>query len=132
MGKVLICVNCRVAHRAGDQKCPERERQVGVSRVRVVQKLSYAEAVKKVEEEGARGRDPERRPTSDICFSKIGFLAFIAMVINCTAGIERKSQKIEVVVAAAERYMGVQDLTSEELQGVLSGGVTSFQAVGLK
>jgi hypothetical protein len=55
----------------------------------------------------------------------IGFSAFIVMVINCTAGMEWKSQKMEVVVAAAERYLG--DLTSEELQGVLSGGVPSFQ-----
>ena len=74
------------------------ETQVKVSRVRVVQKLSYTEAVKKVEEHGSRGRDPERsgvssrsvpgrdRLKSDISFSKIGFLAFIAMVINCTAG----------------------------------------------
>ena len=55
--------------------------------------------MKKVEEDGSRGRDPERsgvssrsvpvqrdRPTRYICFSKIGVLAFIAMVINCTAG----------------------------------------------
>ena len=74
---------------------------------RVVQKLSYAEPVKKAEEDGSRGSDPERsgvstgtdlvqrdRPTSDICFSKIGFFAFIAMVINCTAGIECKLYKI--------------------------------------
>jgi hypothetical protein len=67
-----------------------------------------------------------------IRFSQIGFLAFIAMVINFTAGTERKSQKMEVVVAAAERYLGVRDLTSEELQGVLSGGVPSFQVVGLR
>ena len=57
-----------------------RERQVEVSRVRVVQKLSYAEAVKKVEEDGSRGMDPEKsgvssrsvpvqrdKPKSDIC-----------------------------------------------------------------
>jgi hypothetical protein len=69
------------------------ERQVQVFRVRVVQKLSYAKVVKKVEEDGSRGRDPERscvsgtsvsvqrdRQTSVICFSRIGFLAFIAMV----------------------------------------------------
>ena len=35
------------------------------------------------------------------------------------------SQIIEIVVAAAKRYLGVPDLTSEELQGVLSGGVLS-------
>ena len=54
------------------------------------------------------------------------------MVINCTAGMECKSQKIEEVVTAAERYLGVRDLMSEELQGVLSGGVPSFQVVGLR
>ena len=36
LGKVVICVYCRGAHGAGDQKCPV---QVVVSRVRVVQKL---------------------------------------------------------------------------------------------
>ena len=58
--------------------------RVEVSRVRGVQKLSYAEAVKKVGEVGSRNpkssgvssrsvlvkRD---KPTSDISFSKIGF-----------------------------------------------------------
>ena len=63
-----------------------------------------------------------------ICVSvRLGFLAFIAMVINCTAGMKRKSQTIEDVVAAAERYV-----MAEELHGVLSGGVPSFQAVGLR
>ena len=42
-----------------DQKCSVRERQVEVSRVRVEQKLSYVEAVKKVEEDGSRGRNGE-------------------------------------------------------------------------
>jgi hypothetical protein len=38
---------------------------------------------------------------------------------------------MEVVVAATEKYLGVQGLMSEELQGVFSGAVPSFQAVGL-
>lgn len=50
------------------------------------------------------------RPKSEISFSKIGFLAFIAMVINCTAGMDQKSRKIEVAVASAELYLGVRDL----------------------
>ena len=86
---------------------PARARQVEFSRVRVVQKVSYAEAAKKVEEDGSRVGDPERSGVSSrsvpiqrdksICFSKIGFLAFIAMVMNCTAGIECKLQKFVLV-----------------------------------
>ena len=53
-------------------------------------------------------------------FHKVGLLAFIAMVINCTAEMERKSQKIDVMVAAAEKYLGVRGFTAEELQGVLN------------
>jgi hypothetical protein len=52
------------------------------------------------------------RTKRDIRFSKIGFLACIAIVINCTAGMELKSQKMEVVVAAVESYLGVPDRKS--------------------
>ena len=87
---------------------------------RVVQKVSYDEAVKKVEEDGSMVTDPERipvssrsvpaqrdRPTSDICFIKVGFLVFMAMVINCTREMERKSPKIDLVGAAEEKYLGI-------------------------
>ena len=47
------------------------------------------------------------------------------MVINCTAEMEHKSQKMYVVVAAAEKYLGIQDFTSEKLQSMLSSGVPS-------
>lgn len=67
-----------------------RVRQVEVARVRTVQSLSYAEAVRKVKDD-----------LNSLCFSKVGFLEFIAMVINCTAQMERKSQKLKVVVVAA-------------------------------
>jgi hypothetical protein len=74
-----------------------RERQGEVSTIRLVQKVLYAVAVKReVEEDGSsRVRDPERiamsrkrpieRDRNNMCFSKVGFLAFIAMVVNCTA-----------------------------------------------
>ena len=65
-------------------------------------------------------------------FQQDWIFSIYTMVINCTAGMERKSQIIEVVVVAAERCLGVRDLTSEELQGVLSGDVPSFQVVGMR
>ena len=40
-------------------------------------------------------------------YSSVRLVLFIAMVINSTAGMEHKSQKIEVVVADAEKYLGV-------------------------
>ena len=53
------------------------------------------------------------------------------VVVNCTAGMEHKSQRIDVVVAAAEKYFGVQDFTAEELRGLLNNSVPSSQAAGL-
>jgi hypothetical protein len=58
-----------------------------------------------------------------------GYVAAINTNTNCTA--EMESQKIDDVVAVAEKYLGVGDLTSEELQCVLSGSVPSSQVVGL-
>ena len=60
MDKVL-CICFGGAHGAGDRRCPVREKQVDVARVRVVQKVSYAEAVKRVVEEDGYGvRDHDR------------------------------------------------------------------------
>jgi hypothetical protein len=61
--------------------------------------VSDAEAVKSVEDD-----------RMNLCFSKVGFLAFIVMVINCTAEMLHKSQ---------------------ELQGVLNERLPSSQAIGL-
>ena len=48
----VVCVNSRGADVVGDRKCQVRERQVDLTRVRVVQRVSYAEAMKEVEEDG--------------------------------------------------------------------------------
>ena len=54
-----------------------------------------------------------------MCFSKVGFLAFIAMVINRILQMERKSQSLKIVAV-------VKDLMAEWLQ-VLKEGVPSSQ-----
>ena len=61
----VVCVNCRGSHGAGDQRCLVRERQVEDSRIRVVQKVSYDEAVRRVvDKDGSRVRDLKRLPVS--------------------------------------------------------------------
>lgn len=90
--------------------------EVEVTMVIVVQKVSYAEVV---EEDGYRVRDTERIPVSkqrpierdgnNMCFSKVGFLAFIATIVNCTAEMDWNSQKIKI--EAAEKYLGLRRFT---------------------
>ena len=113
--------------------CLVRERQIEVTRITVVQKVLYAEAVKRVvEEDGSRVKDPESisviRPRSiesdrNNMLQK-GCFVFMAMVVNCTTVIECKTEWIDVVVAAVEKYLGVQYFTAE-LQGVLKDNILS-------
>jgi hypothetical protein len=37
------------------------------------------------------------------------------MVVTCTVEMKRKSQKMDVVVAAVEKYLGVQDFPSKKV-----------------
>ena len=62
---------------------------------------------------------------------RLFFYAFMVMVVNCTSGMERKSQTIDVVAAAAEKCLVVRDFTAEELQDVLNDSVPSSQTAGL-
>lgn len=67
--------------------------------------------------EGSWYTDPE----------KVDFEAFIVQVINCTAQTNKKSKKLDIIVSAAERFLGLQELTAEALQGILSEDVSPCQ-----
>ena len=81
--------------------------------VLVGQNFSYDETIKRVEG-SPRAREPpselvwKKKDPERMSFSKVGYVAFITMVMNCTALVEWKSQKGRVVVAAAEKYLGVR------------------------
>lgn len=51
---------------------------------------------------------------------KVDFVAFIASVINCTAQLSKKPKQLDIIIAAAERFLGLQDIPAEALQGLLS------------
>ena len=56
---------------------------------------------------------PEERDPERMSFSKVGFLEFIAIGIICTVMMEWKSQQIDVVVTAADKYLDVRDISAE-------------------
>ena len=49
------------------------------------------------------------------CVKKVDFVAFIATVVNCTAQVSKKSKKLDVVVVAAEKFLGLKDFTLQEV-----------------
>ena len=60
-----------------------------------------------------------------MCFSKVGSLEFIAMVMNCTTKVDIKSPKMDAVVETAGKYLDVQGFTAEYLKDVLNERVLS-------
>ena len=51
---------------------------------------------------------------------KVDTIAFIATVINYTAQVSKKLKKLDIIVAAAYKYLGLQEFTAEDLQRVLA------------
>ena len=46
-------------------------------------------------------------------------MKFLTMVINCTAGVERKYEEIDIIVDAARRFLGVVGVSGEGVQQML-------------
>lgn len=40
---------------------------------------------------------------------KVDFIVFIAMVVNGTVHIEKKSRKVDIIVSAVELFLGLKD-----------------------
>ena len=110
-------------------------KDVGMSRIVAVKHISYVEAVKRVE--GARGHNSEEDMAVDapqpvangipqssyldtFSVKKVDFVAFIASVINRTAQMSKKPEQLDIIIAAAKKFLGLQDFPAEALQGLLS------------
>lgn len=54
----------------------------------------------------------------------------IAMVMNCAAGVNKNSRKIDII-SGAERNLGLKDETGKKLHGIRAGAVSSSQVPAL-
>lgn len=99
--------------------------------------VSYAKAVRKVKEYSSASVAMETPHSSAVSairkvqdpgtfvLKKVDFGAFIAMVRNRTAGVDKNSRKINVIVSAAERFLRMKDVMGEELHGGLTAAASS-------
>ena len=58
------------------------------------------------------------------CEDRIRVLAFLAMMINCAAEVEKKSERIEIIVDAVRKFWDVEGITGVEEQELLAFRLT--------
>lgn len=63
-----------------------------------------------------------------LIMSKNEFVSFMVEVINCSAQTERKTGKIEIIVKAAEKYLGIKGLSFEVVEEILIAGISNSQS----
>lgn len=134
-GVVIKCCNCGGGHSAAYTGCPVQQEAREAQTIRTVQNVTYAEAMRKIKDKGkaepkvnnVRGNRLEsysqrelnherNEPDLHITVNKIDFLAFICAVVNGTSQVEKKSDKLRIIVGCANKFL---KLTGEEVHGIL-------------
>ncbi len=131
------CCNCGGQHRVTYSGCNVRKRAVEIEQMKVVDNISYAEAVKKVQEQRRsddtdKDKDISRQEVgqavgSNPTLTVDGLILFIAYAINCTDQVRHKTEKIKIIVKGAEKFLGINNISWEninkrlEVDGKLGG-----------
>lgn len=131
----LCCPNCGEEHSAAYKGCRQYVKAVEVQRVRTNQRVSYAEALRRVNIQQNDKQYPQKPPQpprvqivhtppdDSIMVKKIDFLAFIADVVSGSKflGPKNRSDVIKLVSIAAGRYLKMS-VTPESLFQFLKSG----------
>lgn len=136
-GVKLKCCNCGGEHSSAYRGCEASKRAMEVQRVRSLQGITYAEAVKKVSKEkpdlkenksGSCGKCETIEAKEDLLvMGKNEFVLFMVEVINCSAQTDRKTEKIKIIVKSAEKYLGIKGLSCEVVEEMIVAGSTNSQ-----
>lgn len=114
----LCCPNCGENHSSAYKGCRSYATAVEVRKVMANDKVSYAEAVKRVKNPGP-GRLPPQppvpsaqvspTPSDSLVIKKIDLMAFIADVISASkfSMVANKSDVVKLVSGAATKYLNV-------------------------
>ncbi len=74
----------------------------------------------RVESYTQKGVNPARNESDrQIMMNKTDFVAFICAVINGTSQVERKSDKLKIIVGCANKFLKLTGVTAEEVHGIL-------------
>lgn len=138
------CCNCGGEHSAGFGGCMVHKNAVKIQNVRIHEGISYSEAVKKVKqtEEGQgnevtiqmneynRSSQTQHKINEDELFKvgKVEFMTFLAEVINCAAQTVSRTERIKIIIKAAEKHLQFEGITLEQVNEKLKGQVVDSQS----
>ncbi|CAJ1084286.1 uncharacterized protein LOC113119923 [Xyrichtys novacula] len=133
-GAKIKCCNCGGEHTSAYRGCEAGKKAAEIQKVKTSMGISYAEAAKKV---GANYIDPAKMVRADasnrveanvskakentLTVSKNDFVLFMVEVINCSAQTNSKTEKIKIIIKAAEKYLDIKGLSCEKVQETLAG-----------
>lgn len=146
-GTKIKCCNCGGEHSAAYKGCEMHKRAVQVQNVKVKESITYAEAIKKVDEgnqEKSRvkvGMAPVDVPPNQVqtiqkcckvsedtlIVDKKNFIAFMVEVVNCSAQVTSRSDRIKIIKKAAGKYLDIHDLSVDSIHNMVLG-VSDSQA----
>lgn len=136
-GTKLKCCNCGGEHSAAYAGCPVQQQAREIQKVKTNQNLTYAEAARKVKQQTETQTHREHVQNSqvnksekqksmlqndsidNISVNKIDLVAFICAVVNGTAQVERRSDKIKIVAECANKFLNCTDISAEQIHKIL-------------
>lgn len=122
--------------------CEVLRREKKVQQVRTQGKMSYAEAVKIVNQRGENGdRDNTGKPLNKdmdpvlaneekMLVDMRKLVTFIAGVLNATMGVKSKTERIQIITKAAVNHLDFRGLTWEEVRNDLSIQMSQDHSIG--
>ncbi|CAL9698214.1 unnamed protein product [Knipowitschia caucasica] len=126
------CCNCGGCHMASSKDCAVFAKAKRVQEVKEQHKISYAEAVKKVEGKpqaqavvmappnaSKRRIETHGSPNQDLVVNKESLMAFIVDVVYGSRGKKSRSDLIKWVVESAGRFLGLKDYAPQLLFGYM-------------
>lgn len=136
-GAEIKCCNCGGEHSAAYAGCPVQQQAREIQKVKSTQNVTYAEAARRVKhvDDTRIHIGPEQTSQNDksmeqlnlikndsndnISMSKTDFVAFICAVVNGTGQVERRSDKIKIVVECANKFLNCIGISAEQVHKIL-------------
>ena len=125
------CCSCGGEHSVAFGGCPIMKKEVEIQKVKVLEKITYAQAVKKIkkgdggEVVGVEGSRMQRKKVEEQVYSDKGdrvwvdkksLVTFIMKAIQAATKFMSEDERIQVIAKAAIEHLGMEEIELDEIK----------------